>query len=215
MHAESGSTGNLSYEFQVPRAPNSASARSSISSGIGSSNSFFSPPGGRYPFAEGNRFSFCDVPAPQPLPPPPTSSSFNHLSGILTGSAECLEGAGCLDGPSSHFLRPADDLAALTHPHHHPQTLQHHHHHHQQQPPPPPPHITNSHLHNLLTGGDAMMHPSSSVSGGGLNDNNQEERELLLSLEIANRVKAGDVSTAMSQWAAATVAARTVENGVN
>uniref|UniRef100_A0A5K3EQC1 Forkhead box protein O n=1 Tax=Mesocestoides corti TaxID=53468 RepID=A0A5K3EQC1_MESCO len=193
-----GSSGG-GYEFQIPRAPPSSSARSSFSSGIGSDrgSSFFSPPQpSRYQqaFSHEQRYgSICDA-----------SPTYDQLTGILTGSAECLDGVS--DGADAFLRGSSDD----------PHQLHHHHHHHQHPPPthaPPPP--TNSHLHNLLMCGDAGPTPASMMHGG--SDqllSSQDAMELRISLEIANRVKSGDMS-AVSQWAAvAASAARTVENGV-
>ncbi|KAL5966286.1 Forkhead box protein O1-B, partial [Taenia solium] len=230
--------GGGGYEFQVPRPPPSSSTRSSFSSsGIGSDrgSSFFSPPppppppqSGRYhhhhhhqafPHDQQQRYgSLCDASPTATSTNTTPTTTYDQLTGILTGSAECL------DGGADPFLR--DDPHQLQHHHQPPppppSMSHHHHHHHHQHPPPPPP--TNSHLHNLLMCGDSSGGVSgsalpSTIHGGNENQqqplSSQDAMELRISLEIANRVKSGEMSSTMQQWAAvAASAARTVENGV-
>ncbi|VDK21001.1 unnamed protein product [Taenia asiatica] len=229
--------GGGGYEFQVPRPPPSSSTRSSFSSsGIGSDrgSSFFSPPppppppqSGRYhhhhhhqafSHEQQQRYgSLCDASPTAASTNTTPTTTYDQLTGILTGSAECL------DGGADPFLR--DDPHQLQHHHQPPPpSMSHHHHHHHHQHPPPPPPPTNSHLHNLLMCGDSSGGVSgsalpSTIHGGNENQqqplSSQDAMELRISLEIANRVKSGEMSSTMQQWAAvAASAARTVENGV-
>ncbi|EUB55515.1 hypothetical protein EGR_09621 [Echinococcus granulosus] len=227
------SGGGGGYEFQVPRPPPSSSTRSSFSSsGIGSDrgSSFFSPPPPPLP-PQSSRYhhhqafsqdqqqrygSLCDASPTAASTSTTPTTTYDHLTGILTGSAECL------DGGADPFLR--DDPHQLQHHHQPPPpSMSHHHqhHHHHQHPPLPPP--TNSHLHNLLMCGDSSGEVpgsalSSTIHGSGEQQqllSSQDAMELRISLEIANRVKSGEMSSTMQQWAAvAASAARTVENGV-
>lgn len=226
-----GGGGGGAYEFQMPRVPPSNSTRSSFSSsGIGSergSSSFFSPPplppsANRY-HIQHSHFSHdqqqrygsavCETP-PNPNQTNPANNTYDQLTGVLTGSAECLEG-----GSEDPFLR--ENSHQLMGHHHHHQGLHQHVQHH-----PSAPQI-NSHLHNLLMCGDSV--PSTTASGIGSDMapqhhqhqqqqphlSSQDDMELRISLEIANRVKSGEMSSTMQQWAAAAAsAARTVENGV-
>ncbi|KAH9278595.1 Forkhead box protein O1-A [Echinococcus granulosus] len=226
------SGGGGGYEFQVPRPPPSSSTRSSFSSsGIGSDrgSSFFSPPPPPLP-PQSSRYhhhqafsqdqqqrygSLCDASPTAASTSTTPTTTYDHLTGILTGSAECL------DGGADPFLR--DDPHQLQHHHQPPPpSMSHHHqhHHHHQHPPLPPP--TNSHLHNLLMCGDSSGEVpgsalSSTIHGSGEQQqllSSQDAMELRISLEIANRVKSGEMSSTMQQWAAvAASAARTVENG--
>ena len=243
MGGDIGGSGG-SYEFQMPRALPSSSIRSSFSSsGSGSDrgSSFFSPPPapplGRYHHGHGHhqplhqafshdqhpRYgSLCGASPGNTAASTTATTTYDQLTGILTGSAECLDGGSSADG----FIR--DDS------HHHLQLQQHqtssmpHHHNH----PPQPPLPTNSHLHNLLMCGDStggLQHASTQLAShsgmvlpDGTGDPQQQQQmssqdamELRISLEIANRVKSGEMSSTMQQWAAAAAsAARTVENGV-
>lgn len=224
-----GLGGGSGYEFQMPRVPPSSSTRSSFSSsGIGSergSSSFFSPPPPLQPptsttnryhlphpcqhfsHDQQGRYNNSNVCETSPNPNQPNSNTYDQLTGVLTGSAECLEG-----GSDDPFIREEAH-----------QLMGHHHHHHVQHHPAGPQ--TNSHLHNLLmsgAGGDSAVNSSdmSSAQHHQLSQqqshlSSQDDMELRISLEIANRVKSGEMNSTMQQWAAAAAsAARTVENGV-
>ena len=231
---------STSYEFQMPRALPSSSLRSSFSSsGIGSDrgSSFFSPPShpliGRYHHPHSHHHplhqafshdqqprygSLCGANSGNAT----ATTTYDQLTGILTGSAECLDGGSSADG----FIR-GDSHHHLQMQQHQTPSMQHHHNH-----PSQSSLSTNSHLHNLLMCGDSsgdLQHPSTQLtshSGMLLTDgtgdpqqqqqmSSQDAMELRISLEIANRVKSGEMSSTMQQWAAAAAsAARTVENGV-